>query len=107
LRILFKEPAGSCLTKGCLDQSWHFASFLLPRSNSVAFGAKRTLSALTESRIYEVHVLADLPRPAGMHFGLSAAGYRASPHNFIGRITIGMFRRWSRRIMVSAASLCS
>jgi hypothetical protein len=79
----------------------------LPRSNLVAFGTNRTLSALRESRIYEVHVLADLPSPPGMLFGLSAAGHRASPHNFIGRITIGMLRKWSRRSMVSAASLCS
>ena len=32
---------------------------------------------------------------------------RARPHNFIGRTTIGMFRKSSRRSMVRAASLCS
>src|SRR5215470_4863984 len=36
-----------------------------------------------------------------------AAGSRVLLYTFIGRITIGMFRRCSRRSMVSAASLCS
>jgi len=42
-----------------------------------------------------------------MLLGLSAAGHRAIPHNFIGRITTGMFRKCSRRGIVSAALLCN
>jgi hypothetical protein len=33
-----------------------------------------------------------LPGTAGPLSGLLAAGHRASPHNFIGRITMNMFR---------------
>ena len=40
-------------------------------------------------------------------FGPAAIRKGTASHNFIGRITIGMFRRFSRRSMVNAASLCS
>ena len=75
------------------------------RKCSAARVCCRAISA--DGWLPRLHRLIDLPGRAGTLSGLPAAGYQASPHNFIGRITIGMFRRCNRRSMVSAASLCN